>query len=116
MSQPFTIFMVVKTTASWLAKPPAARFAFFDDAIKPILAAHPEVTLRYFDVEAFSGEATDVLMWETRDLTRYQSLVENLRETPFWDDYFLIKFILPGIENAYAAHYKVEVLGQAAQA
>lgn len=111
MPQAFTIFMAVKTTPAWLAKPPKDRFAFFDSTIRPILAEHAEVQLRYYDVEAFTGEATDVLIWETTDLMRYQSLIENLRETLFWDHYFQIRFIWQGVENAYAQHYKVKPLG-----
>ncbi|WP_216843125.1 darcynin family protein [Granulicella sp. S190] len=28
-----------------------------------------------------------------------------MRETPFWDRYFSILEILPGVENAYAQNY-----------
>ena len=100
MNKPFTIFMLVKTTPRWLALAPAERFAFLDAAIKPVLGQHRDVTLRYFDVEAFSAQATDVLMWECADLRRFQSLVEMLRETLFWDTYFEVLQILPGVEDA----------------
>ncbi len=107
MSKPFTIFMLVKTTARWLALAPPERFAFLAKTIKPILGQHADVRMRFFDVEAFSARASDVIMWETTDLLRYQSLVEHLRETPFWDNYFEVQDILPGLENAYADHYDV---------
>ena len=107
MSKPFTIFMLVKTTAHWLALAPAERLAFLEKTIKPILRKHPDVRMRFFDIEAFSARASDVIMWEASDLLRYQSLVEHLRETPFWDHYFEVLDILPGIENAYADHYDV---------
>jgi hypothetical protein len=32
-------------------------------------------------------------------------VVEDLRETPFWDRFFEIVEILPGVENAYADNY-----------
>ncbi|WP_222103452.1 darcynin family protein [Chitinimonas sp. BJB300] len=32
-------------------------------------------------------------------------MVEALRETPFWDRYFSIVEMLPGVENAYATNY-----------
>ena len=111
MTRPFTLFMLVKTTPQWLALTPPERFAFVEKTIKPILGKHPEVKLRFFDVEAFAARFSDVLMWETADLERYQSLVEHLRETPFWDVYFQVLEILPGIENAYADHYDVEAMG-----
>jgi hypothetical protein len=31
--------------------------------------------------------------------------VEELRETPIWDRFFLIVEILAGVENAYARNY-----------
>jgi Darcynin, domain of unknown function len=109
MTKPYTIFMLVKTTPTWLTVPPKERFTFLENDIAPILAKHREVTLRFFDVEAFNARATDVLMWETHDLTRFQSLVEHLRETPFWSTYFDVVDILPGTEDAYADHYGVKV-------
>jgi hypothetical protein len=39
------------------------------------------------------------------DHQAYELLVEDLRETPFWDRYFQIVEILPGVENAYAKNY-----------
>jgi hypothetical protein len=37
-------------------------------------------------------------------------VVEALRETPFWDRYFDIVEILPGVENAYAKNYDRDAL------
>ncbi len=108
MTKPYNIFMLVKTTNTWLQLPPKERFAFVDRVIKPILAQHPTVTLRFFDIEAFNARVTDVMIWETRDLAQYQSLVEHLRETAFWGTYFEVLDILPGIEDGYADHYHVE--------
>lgn len=107
MAKPFTIFMLVKTTARWLALAPSERFAFLEKTIKPVLGKHRDVRMRFFDVEAFNARTSDVIMWETTNLLRYQSLVEHLRETPFWDHYFEVLEILPRLENAYADHYDV---------
>jgi hypothetical protein len=64
--------------------------------------------MRFFDSEAYSGNYSDVIMWETNQIEKYQSVVELLRESPFWDTYFEIKEIIPSIENAYADHYDVK--------
>lgn len=106
-----TFFMLVRTTPAWLALTPPERFAWLGKTVEPLLAAHPAVSLRYFDAEAFTGHFTDVLMWETADLSAYQSLVEGLRETAFWGTYFEVREIVPAIENAYATHYGVKALG-----
>jgi chlorite dismutase len=101
----FTIFMLVRTTPTWLALPPEQRFAFFREHIVPVLAKRPQVTMRFFESEAFNSEVTDILAWETTDLMAWQAIAEDLRETRFWGHYFEIVSILPAIENAYARHY-----------
>jgi Darcynin, domain of unknown function len=102
--------MLVRTTPTWLRMAPPQRFAFLDETIRPLLARHPAVGLRFFDAEAFSARYTDMLLWETADVLAYQALVEELRETPFWDTYFEVVEILPMIENAFAHHYGVPSL------
>jgi len=106
-----TFFMMVKTTNTWLAKPPKERFAYLGSAIEPILKQHPAVKMRFFDAEAFSSRVTDVIVWETQAIGEYQAIVEKLREIEFWGTYFEIVEIIPAIENAYAAHYDTKPLG-----
>lgn len=103
-----TIFMLVKTTPTWLMLKPAERFGFLGQTIQPLLKKHGKVAMRFFDAEAFCSRFSDVVMWETQDLNAYQALVEELRETLFWDTYFQVLEIVPAIENAYASHYGVK--------
>jgi chlorite dismutase len=107
-SPTFTMFMLVKTTNTWLKLEPKERFGFLDKTIQPILKNHPTVKMRFYDSEAFSGKASDIIVWETDDLRSYQHLVEELRESDFWGTYFEVLDIIPTIENAYAEYYKVE--------
>jgi hypothetical protein len=102
--------MLVRTTPTWLALTPTDRFAFHGDAIAPILGRHPDVSMRFFDSEAFHAGYSDVVMWETASLLSYQAIVEELRETSFWGTYFEVVDIVASIENAYALHYEVEPL------
>ena len=104
----YTIFMHLKTTPEWLALAPPERFQFLGDVVVPILKRHSDVRLRYFDAEFFTTSLSDVAMWETESLADYQGLVEDLRETPFWDRYFLVEQIVPAGENAFATHYGVQ--------
>ncbi|MDX5984764.1 darcynin family protein [Sphingomonas echinoides] len=98
-----TVFMLVKTTAEWLGFTVDRRFKLLDEHVAPILRKHAEsVSLRFFDVEFYSARVTDIWMWDAKDHHAYQLLVENLRETPFWDRYFEVVEILTGVENAYA--------------
>ena len=108
----YSIFMLVKTTNAWLELPPEERFAFLDTEIDPILEAHSQVKMRFYDTEGFNSRVSDVIIWETTDLEQYQSVVEKLRESEFWGTYFEVVEILPGIENAYARNYDIEPYGQ----
>ena len=106
-----TIFMLVKTTATWLALAPPARFAFLGDVIAPILKANPTVKMRFYDSEFYNARSSDVIVWETAELPAYHRVVEALRESAFWDNYFDIVEIIPSVENGYAAHYGVAPIG-----
>jgi hypothetical protein len=97
------IFMLVKSTRHWLELATADRTAFLKEELLPLLVKRPEVTMRYFDAEAFSARATDVLFWETKDLSAWQWICDHLRETKFWDCYFEVLEILPSLEGNYLA-------------
>lgn len=108
---PRTIFWLVKATPAWLAKPAigeGGRLEFVQQVLQPVLARHPRTTLRYFDTEAYSAWCSDVMMWHVPDLDDYDGLVEALRETPFWDTYFQVLHILPGVEDGYTRNYEAD--------
>ncbi|MGA7806843.1 darcynin family protein [Bradyrhizobium sp.] len=101
-----TVFMLVKTTPEWLGFPVERRYELAREHLTPIVKKHAlGVSLRFFDVEFYSARVTDIWMWEARDHHAYQLLVEELRESPFWDRYFEVVEILTGVENAYAKNY-----------
>jgi chlorite dismutase len=99
------IFMLLKTTPAWLQLPPADRYGFLGTHIMPILKRYPEVRLRFFDTEFHSADITDIALWETTNLAAWRGLVDDLRETLFWDSYFQVLHLLTGIENGHMAHY-----------
>jgi len=106
-----TVFMLVKTSPEWLAFSIERRFELLRQQFTPILRKHAaSVRLRFFDIEFYSARVTDLWLWDARDHQTYQLLVEDLRETLFWDRYFAIVEILPGVENAYAKNYDREVV------
>ncbi|HEV2677936.1 MAG TPA: darcynin family protein [Aliidongia sp.] len=101
-----TVFMLVKTNPEWLGFSIDERFRLLAEHVEPIVKKHrPNVRLRFYDIEFYSARVTDLWMWEATDHHAYELLVEDLRETPFWDRYFAIVEILPGVENAYASNY-----------
>jgi chlorite dismutase len=98
-----TVFMLVKTTPDWLALPDDARARALAEHVEPALKRHgTDVRLRYYDAEFYSARVTDLWVWEVRDHEAYQSMIEALRDTPFWDRYFQILDIIPAVEDAYA--------------
>lgn len=54
------------------------------------------------------------MFWQTADLTAYQCVIKELRDTAFWDHYFKVLEIIPALEDAYAAHYGIAPLTAAA--
>jgi len=107
-----TVFMLVKTSTEWLGMTVAERFAALGRLVEPILRKYRDrLTLRFFDTEFYSARVTDIWLWEATDRHAYELVVEELRETPFWDRYFHIVEILPGVENAYAKNYDRPALG-----
>jgi hypothetical protein len=101
-----TVFMLVKTNLEWLQFSIDQRFDMLRKHVEPILHKHHErVRLRFYDVELYTARVTDIWVWDAIDHHSYELLVEDLRETPFWDRYFAIVEILPGVENAYAKNY-----------
>ena len=107
----FTVFMLVKTTPECLGIPVDRRHELAREHLTPILKKHAAgVSLRYFDVEFYSARVTDLWMWDAKDHHAYQLLVEDLRESPFWDRYFDVVEILTGVEDAYATNYDRAVI------
>jgi len=101
-----TVFMLVKTTPEWFGFSPDRRSGLIKEQMEPLLRKYREtVRLRLYDVEFYTARVTDIWIWEARDHHAYELLVDDLRETAFWDRYFSIVEILPGVENAYAKNH-----------
>lgn len=112
---PMTFFWLIKTTPEWLALPPHGedgRFAFGKEVLDPILVRYPGAQMAFYDSEAFTTDCTDVMVWTVTSLEDYNGAVNDLRETKFWSFYFMIERIIPAIENEYAKHYDVSILGR----
>ena len=106
-----TVFFLVKTSPEWLGFPFEARLDHARSSYQPILDEFQgRVRLKWYDVEFYTAVVTDVWMIEAKDHHSYQLFCEKLRETPFWDRFFLVKDILPGELNAWAKNYEVAAL------
>ena len=106
-----TIFFIVKTSPEWLGFTFETRLDHARKTLQPILDAFQgRVRLNWYDVEFYTAKISDIWMIEARDHQGYQLFCEKLRETPFWDRFFLVHDIFPGELNAWAKNYEVEAL------
>ena len=99
--QTLTAFFFLHATRRWLDLSRAERAHALDTQLRPLLAAHPSVQLRYFDAEAWSAEVSDVMLWQYTDPVAFFDLVEALRDTPLWGGWFEVRQILHAIEDGY---------------
>ncbi len=104
MSAPvMTFFMSLRSQPAWLALTRQERAEFVAATVRPIFARYPQVKLRFYDAEAFSGRCTDLAVFETADLRAYGFLIDALRDTPFLGlPYFEVLEIIPAVEDGYA--------------
>ncbi|CAM5659937.1 darcynin [Streptomyces griseorubiginosus] len=101
-----TAFILVRTTRSWLDLTPRQRFEVLRTEIRPAIEAKGvAVRSRFYDTEFYSARVSDIWVWEAPDHNSFQQVIEALRETRFWDDYFEVVDVLVGVENAYAINY-----------
>jgi hypothetical protein len=106
-----TTFFLVKTSPEWLGFSFEARLSHARTILQPILNEFQNrVKLNWYDVEFYTATISDIWMIEAQDHHSYQLFCEKLRETPFWDRFFLVKDIFPGELNAWAKNYEVEAL------
>jgi hypothetical protein len=106
-----TTFFMVKTSPEWLGCTFETRLAHARQTFQPILDEFKErIRLKWYDVEFYTAKISDIWMIEAKDHHSYQLFCEKLRETPFWDRFFLVHDIFPGELNAWAKNYEVEAL------
>lgn len=106
-----TTFFMVKTSPEWLDFPFETRLKHARETFQPILDEFKDrVRLKWYDVEFYTAKISDIWVIESKDHNSYQLFCEKLRETPFWDRFFLVHDIFPGELNAWTKNYEVEAL------
>jgi hypothetical protein len=92
----------MNATPAWLSLSRKERSDFTDSVLVPIYQRYPKVSARVFDVEAFSADCSDIVMYETESIQEYQFMIDAIRDTEiFTKPYFEIVRILPAIEEGY---------------
>jgi hypothetical protein len=104
-----TFFMHLRSSPAWLALSRQARADFIKATVRPIFARYLDVTLRFYDAEAFTGRITDVAVFETTNLRAYYFLIDALRDTAFLGlPYFEVVEVVPAIEDGYQEYTDAE--------
>lgn len=97
----WTVLVHLTALPAWLALPRNQRRDVAAGWLA-IARQHPRVRLRWLDVEAFTGECSDILLAETPDPLAWNRLFEALRDTELCTvPYFRVDRILTGIVDGY---------------
>lgn len=98
--RPYTVFMLLKATASWLALGKDERDAICDRARLKVFNRFPDVRLSFFDASAFHGRCSDVLVWEASDMPEYREAVDTLRcDELLAKPYFDVLDVIPSMSD-----------------
>lgn len=102
MERRYTFFVHMNATAAWLRLERSARAHIFQQIEEEIFARYPSVSVRLYDVEAFTAKCSDIAVFETAQLQDYYFLIEELRDSPVYTHpYFELVDIFPAIEGGF---------------
>jgi hypothetical protein len=103
MARSYTFFIHMNATKQWLSLTRKERGAYFAKWQKDIFASYPKVSVKFYDVEAFSARCSDIAVYETEDIQSYYFLIEELRDSEVYTvPYFEVVDIFPALENGFA--------------
>jgi len=100
MTRCYTFFMLLQSTSRWRALGQDEQHAHHDALLMRVFESYPELSLRRFDSTAFAGRCSDVLFWETSDVTQYHEAVAALRDGgPLGPAWFEVVDVIPAVED-----------------
>ena len=103
MGRKFTFFIHMNATGAWLSLTRKKRGEYFAKWQKEIFDRYPSVSVKFYDVEAFSARCSDIAIYETEDIQSYYFLIEELRDSEVYTvPYFEVVDIFPALENGFA--------------
>ena len=101
-ARPYTVFMLLKASAPWLALAREEREALYDSALMLVFNRFPSVRLSYFDASPFHSRCSDVLLWETTDMAEYRDAIATLRQHEFMSpQHFEVIDVIPSIPDGW---------------
>lgn len=108
----YAFFVMLRATPAWLRLPRERRRALAAEHVAPLLGPDSGVRMRYFDVEAFSADCSDLMLLETDDPRHHYFFMERLRDSPLiTEPYFEVVRILPAVEEGYVDFERTQTGG-----
>ena len=99
MKQTYTFFVHMNATRAWLALSHNERNDFTATVLAPLLGKYPNVSLRFYDTEAFTTKCSDIAVFETDSIPDFYALMDAIRDSGvFTVPYFEFVDIFPAIE------------------
>ena len=91
-------FLLLTATPTWLALEGPERERVVAQELRPILDRHRHaVNARYYDTEAYTARASDLLVLEFDDPASHTKLIDELRSSPMFNvPYFTLEDLLVG--------------------
>lgn len=96
-------FLLLTASPAWLALDRPERERVVAHELQPIFARHRHaVTARYYDTEAYTARASDLLMLEFDDPGAHVALIDELRSSSIFSvPYFTLSDLLVGKQAAW---------------
>lgn len=96
-------FLLLTATPAWLALDRPGRERVVAKELQPILDRHRHaVSARYYDMEAYTARASDLLMLEFDHPGAHAKLIDELRSSPMFSvPYFNLEDLLVGQQAAW---------------
>ncbi|MDK2124603.1 darcynin family protein [Parachitinimonas caeni] len=100
MATRYSFFALLKATPAWLALPRSERNRFNSEELGALFARFPQVGVRMYDCEAFTGRYSNIVVFETEEVHAYHLLIDSLRDSRVFSvPYFEFVDIVPAIEE-----------------
>ena len=107
MERKYTFFILMNATKEWLALSRKERNEFVETNLNPLFGKYSNVSVRFYDAEAFSTKCSDIAVFETSHLQDYYFLIDGIRDSKiFTVPYFEFIEIIPAIEGGFAEYEK----------
>lgn len=111
MPRKYTFFVHMDARKEWLRLSRQERNEYFGKVQDDIFSKYPSVSVRLFDVEAFSSKCSDIAMYETENIQDYYFLIEELRDSEIYTvPYFDVVDIFPALEDGYVEFEQENIL------